>query len=98
MAGLRPIELAYFYRRIHARGVDCASLAEAVGRDRATVTRVLNGSRRRGPIWKKLKDLLTPEESALLDVAQSSPWNARRIAKRPRWLRLNPQNENERDI
>lgn len=85
MAGFRPIELGHFYARLHARGLDTAALAAAVGRNRSTVTRVLNGSRRRGPVWAKLQTILTSEELRLLDVAQSSTWNTARVARRPRW-------------
>ena len=49
------------------------------------MTRVLNGSRRRGPVWAKLQTILTAEEIQLLDVAQSSTWNSARVARRPRW-------------
>lgn len=85
MSGLRPTETADFYRKLHARGMDTTALAAAVGRSRATVTRVLNGSRRRGPVWAKIRALLTEEERTLLDVAQSATWNTTRVARRPRW-------------
>lgn len=61
------------------------ALAEAVGRDHSTVSRVLNGARRRGPIWRRLEQLLLPAELALLDVARGSTWVEKRVAKRPRW-------------
>lgn len=85
MAGVKPAEMYDFYRLLHARGLDTASLAEKVGRSRVVVTRVLNGSRRRGPVWRKLESILTAEERALLDVVQCAAWNTQRVAKRPRW-------------
>ena len=85
MAGLRPIEMERFYRKLGERGLTVNDIAAAVGRSRPTVTRVLNGSRRRGPIWKKVERILLPSEIALLDVALCSPWNNRRLAKRPVW-------------
>lgn len=85
MSGLRPDSMRQFFRRLHARGRDVEKLATTLGRSRATVTRVLNGSRRRGPLWRKITGLLTPEEITLLDVAQSDPWNKKRIQQRPRW-------------
>jgi transcriptional regulator with XRE-family HTH domain len=85
MAGLRPIEMEQFYRRLRERGLTVDDLAAAVGRDRTTVTRVLNGSRRRGPLWKKLERILMPSEVELLDVALRSSWNNRRVERRPVW-------------
>ena len=85
MAGLRPIEMERFYRKLGERGLTVNDIAAAVGRNRSTVTRVLNGSRRRGPIWKKIERILMPSEIALLDVALCSPWNNRRAARRPVW-------------
>lgn len=85
MAGFKPPELSEFYRKLHARGLDLSSLAAAVGRNTCTVSRVINGSRRRGPVWKKLQTVLLPEEIKLLDVAKSSTWNTHRIARQPRW-------------
>lgn len=85
MKGFNPPELTEFHRRLRARGWDTATLAAAVGRSRTTVSRVLCGSRRRGPLWRKLVTMLTRQEIRLLDVAHSSTWNKNRIAKRPRW-------------
>lgn len=85
MSGIKPIELTQFYSRIEARGITVLKLCEICGRSRPTVTRMLNGSRRRGPVWKKIEAALMPEELALLDVALCSPWNSARVAKRPVW-------------
>lgn len=85
MSGLRPIELDQFYARIHARGLNTTALAEAVGRNPCTVSRVLNGSRRKGPIWHRLKSFLTEQEIALLNVAEGSVWNKKRVENRPKW-------------
>lgn len=85
MSGLRPIEMDLFFRRLHDRGLDAGKLAAALNLSRPTVTRVLNGSRRRGHVWRKLLPLLTPEEVALLDVAHCSTWNKKRVDNRPRW-------------
>lgn len=85
MSGFKPPELAQFYRRLHARGLDTTKLAERVGVTRSALTRVLNGARRPGPIFKRVSAHLTAEELELLHVAQSSTWNTRRVEKRPRW-------------
>ena len=85
MSGLRPNELNLFFASLHARGLDTAVLAEICGCSRPSLTRVLNGSRKRGPIWRRVSRHLTASEIALLDVAHCSPWNNRRVAKRPRW-------------
>ena len=91
MSGFKPPELSQFYRQFHARQapdgrrMDTAVLAELVGVARPSVTRVLNGARRRGPLWPKIARHLTAEEIALLDVAHASTWNTRRVAKRPKW-------------
>lgn len=85
MSGIKPHELTLFFARIHLRGLDTKKLAELVGCSRPTVTRILNGSRRRNWLWKRIAQHLTAEEVALLDVAHCSPWNNRRMAKRPRW-------------
>ena len=85
MSGLRPIQMEQFYRRLHNRGLDTTELAKRVNASRPAVTRVLNGARRRGPLWVKLLTHLLPEEVALLDVAQSHPWNNRRVNNRPKW-------------
>ena len=102
MSQFRPIEMGHFYRRLHERGLDTTALAVAVGRTRATVTRVLNGSRRRGPVWAKIRALLTADELRLLDVVQCAPWNNERVAKRPRWADVQDQftevKHDERDV
>lgn len=85
MSGIKPRELQKFYDSLRARGVTLRQLAELTERTRPTITRVINGTRRRGPAWKRLVKYLTPEEVALLDVAHRSPWNTQRIAKRPTW-------------
>lgn len=85
MSGLKPPEQTQFHRRLHDRGVDLSQLAEAINVSRPALTRVLNGSRRRGPIWKKVLPHLQPEEVALLDVAHCHPWNKKRVSKRPKW-------------
>lgn len=85
MSGIKPAELTKFYDSLKARDMSPEKLAAIIERSRPAVTRVLSGSRRRGPIWNKLLPFLTPEEITLLDVAHRSPWNAKRVAKRPRW-------------
>lgn len=85
MSGLKPFEITQFYRRLHDRGLNVGVLAERLGRSSGTVSRVINGSRRRGPLWKRLARHLTDDEIRLLDVAKSSSWNTRRIARRPQW-------------
>jgi len=93
MSGLRPFEITRFYARLRARGTNSTKLAAQVGVGRPALCRVLNGSRRRGPIWRRVMQLLTPDEIALLDVAQSHAWNRQRIAKRPRWAKVAAQFE-----
>lgn len=88
---MKPTPLYEFYRHLHARGLTVALLAEFIGRDRVTVTRVLNGARRRGPVWAKLVPHLTPAEIALLDVAHSSTWNTNKIMARPSWSAMAPR-------
>ena len=85
MSGMKPPELTQFYAKLHARGLDTSKLAELAGRSRPIVTKVLNGSKRRGPAWVRIRPYLTSEEVALLDVAHRSAWNTRRVEKRPRW-------------
>jgi transcriptional regulator with XRE-family HTH domain len=85
MSGIKPPELQRFYDSLAARGLSPEKLADIIQRSRPAVTRVLNGSRRRGPIWKKLLPYLSADEVALLDVAHCSPWNSKRVAKRPKW-------------
>ena len=88
MSGFKPPELSEFYRHIRSRALTAGILAEFAGCTRPALTRVLNGARRRGPIWDKIAPVLTEEERRLLDVAHSSTWNTARVAKRPRWLGL----------
>lgn len=86
MSGMKPPELSQFFARLKERNRDAGTLADLLGLSRPAVTRVLNGLRRWGPIGRKLEPLLTAEEMRLLDVAHRSPWNTRRVAKRPRWM------------
>jgi hypothetical protein len=69
MSGIKSNEMTLFYRKLHARGMCTTTLAERVGRARGTVTRVLLGIRRRGPVWNRIAEQLTPDEIALLDKA-----------------------------
>lgn len=88
MKGQRRIqipEMAQFYRRLRARDLPVEKLAEIIGCSRPALTRVLTGARRRGPIWERAIRFLGADEIALLDVAQRSLWNTRRIEKRPHW-------------
>jgi hypothetical protein len=85
MSGLKPPEMSAFYRKIQARGLTTEILANQLSVTRPALCRVLNGSRRRGFIWKKVTELLTPEELALLDVAHRHPWNRKRTLARPKW-------------
>ncbi|MFA6959925.1 MAG: hypothetical protein WC205_04140 [Opitutaceae bacterium] len=85
MSGIKPNELNLFFASLHARGLDTAVLAEICGCSRPSLTRVLNGSRKRGPIWRRVSRHLLASEIALLDVAHCSPWNTHRVAKRPVW-------------
>jgi hypothetical protein len=93
MSGIKPPELQKFYDSLAARDMGPDKLAEIIKRDRTTVTRVLNGSRRRGPVWKLLTPYLSADEVALLDVAHRSPWNTKRVQKRPTWPPANFKNK-----
>jgi len=88
MSGLKPPELNRFYHCLAARGVTTETLASQVGVSRTALCRVLNGSRRRGPIWRRVAALLPATEIALLDVAHCHPWNKKRVQARPRWSRV----------
>lgn len=88
MSGMKPPEMSQFYRLLHERGLTTDALAEQVNVGRPTLCRVLNGARRRGPVWRRVVKLLTEEEITLLNVAQCSPWNKSRVAKRPKWTGL----------
>lgn len=68
MSGLRDINLVEAYRLLHGRGLDTTTIAAAVHTSRAYVSRVLSGYERRGPTWRRIRDLLTPEEVALLEA------------------------------
>lgn len=85
MSGLKPPQMSDFYRSLRGRGVTTEILADLIGVSRPTLCRVLNGGRRRGPVWAKVEPLLTPQELGLLDVAHCHPWNKKRAEKRPRW-------------
>ncbi len=85
MSGLKQPELTKFYASLQRRGRDAGLLADFIGVSRPALTRVLNGTRRRGNIWLKVVPLLTPEEVALLDVAHRSLWNNSALLKRPVW-------------
>lgn len=85
MSGLRPVEMDQFYHRLHDRGLSTTELARMVGRNACTVSRVLSGSRRKGPLWRRLSALLTEEERQLLHVAECSAWNKKRVENRPKW-------------
>jgi hypothetical protein len=88
MSGLKPPQIFTFHQKLRKRGLNVKLLAEQLKVSRPALTRVLIGSRRRGPLWDKVKPLLLPEEIELLDVALRHPWNIRRIAKRPRWAKV----------
>lgn len=88
MSGLKPFEMNRFYECLARRGLDTAKLAEKINVSRTALCRVFNGSRRRGPIWRRVAPLLTEEERALLDVAHRHPWNKKRLLSRPRWAKV----------
>lgn len=91
MSGLKPPQMFTFHQKLRKRGLNVKLLAEQLKVSRPALTRVLIGSRRRGPLWDKVKPLLTPDEVELLDVALRHPWNIRRIGKRPRWATVAAQ-------
>lgn len=88
MSGLKPPELTRFYHCLASRHLTTEFLAAEVGVSRTALCRVLNGSRRRGPIWRRVEAFLTTEEKALLDVAHCHPWNKKRLQARPKWSRV----------
>jgi hypothetical protein len=59
-------KLAAAYRLLRARGVSARVLADRLHTSRSHVTQVLNGTRRKGRSWDRVKDFLEPEEIALL--------------------------------
>ncbi len=83
MSGIKPLPVTLFYRRLHQRGETTSSLAAKIGSSRAHVVQVVNHSRARHlpasrlrkflkcpkptGTWKRLKQILTAEELALLD-------------------------------
>lgn len=85
MSGIKPLELTKFYASLRRRDKDVDLLAFCIGVKRPTLTRVLNGTRRRGAVWKRVEPLLTGEEIELLDVAHRSLWNTKAALKRPVW-------------
>jgi hypothetical protein len=86
MAGIKPLPLTEFYRSLHARGESTDTLAIKLGVSGGAVRRLFAGLRRRGPLWRRLEQLLNDKERQLLrDVEQCSAWNAKRTAKRPVW-------------
>lgn len=88
MSGLKPFEMNQFYDSLASRGLDTTKLAEQINVSRTALCRVLNGSRRRGPIWNRVAPLLTDRERELLDVAHRHPWNKKRLLARPRWAKV----------
>lgn len=88
MSGLKPFEMNQFYDSLASRGLNTSRLAEQINVSRPALCRVLNGSRRRGPIWNRVAPLLTEHERALLDVAHRHPWNKKRLLARPRWAKV----------
>lgn len=70
MAGIKPQNIAEFYRSLRERGATLQSLAGQIGLQRHSyVSRLVNGHGRRrdGVWWPKLKALLTPDELTLID-------------------------------
>jgi hypothetical protein len=69
VSGIKPIDLTRFYRKLHARTRrprTVAQIAAKIFSSRAHVTEVLNGNRPGGQTWRKLAQVLTAEELALL--------------------------------
>ena len=91
MSGLKPPEMSKFARSLSDRGTSVQKLADEINCSRPTLTRILNGSRRRNWLWDKVRPLLTDREIELLDVALRHPWNKQRIAKRPKWKNVSRQ-------
>ncbi len=85
MSGHKPTPLQEFYTSFHNRGRTVALLADVLEVPRVRVTRILNGSRRRGHLWPAIAEQLTAREIKLLDVAHSVTWNTRNLLKRPTW-------------
>lgn len=81
----KPPELYEFYRLLRERLMDTGKLAAVLNVSRPAVTRVLNGARRRGPLWPKVVALLKPLEIAALEAAHQTRWAKDRISKRPKW-------------
>lgn len=85
MSGHKPTPLQDFYTSFHNRGRTAQLVADFLEVKRVSVTRILNGSRRRGHLWPRIAEQLTPKEIQLLDVAHSVTWNTKNLLKRPTW-------------
>lgn len=66
MSGIKPQNLSWFYRRIHARGVTAETLALRIASGRTHVTEVLNGTKDSARTRRRLAPLLRPAERELL--------------------------------
>jgi hypothetical protein len=90
MSGIKDVNLSWFFRSLHARGMDVTKLAEQLMCGRSHLSQVLNGRRPGGHTWPKLQRVLTPRELQLLgrDVprgtnshmehfpSEAQPWQA----------------------
>lgn len=85
--GIRPQQTTELYRKLHARGMTTQRLANEIGCSGGAVRRLISGHRKpAGPIWRRMQQLLTREELALLNatVEQFSTWNMKK-PRRPKW-------------
>lgn len=79
MPGLKDRHLAEAQRLMHLRGMSAATLAEELCSGRSHVTQVINGTRRRGNTWRRLRRHLehtAPDVLSLLEQVstRNSDW------------------------
>lgn len=66
MSGIKDEDLRWFYRRLHRRGEDAGTLADAIVSGRTHVTEVLNGTVDSSRTRARLAKMLDAGELALL--------------------------------
>jgi hypothetical protein len=76
MPGLKDRHLAEAYRVMHIRGITAETLADELCSSRSHVCQVINGTRRRGNTWRRLRRHLAGVAPEVLShLEQVSTWN-----------------------
>lgn len=70
--GIKEQAIAEFYRKLRERGLTGTGLAALMMCGRTHLTLVINGQRPGAHTWRKLAQVLTPEEMALLEKAKQA--------------------------